>query len=86
MVDPEAMEAAMAAEAFLQGKEEEKTKVNKRRVKDIDLGEMTLTEMAMVMTATTTRDEQDGDPQHRDATFMTMERCSPGAGSEKGKR
>ena len=85
MVDPEAMEAAMAEEAFLQGKEEEKTKVNGRRVTDTDLGEMTLTEMAMV-TATTTRDEQGEDPQHRDATFTMTERCSPGAGREKEKR
>ena len=84
--DSEAMEAARAEEAFLLEKEDEGMKDNGRRVTSITLGEMTLAEMAMVTTEATTRDRRDGGPQHRDATFMKTERCSPGAGREKGKK
>ena len=62
MVDLEVMEAAMAGEAFLLEKEEGEMKVKERRATDIDQGGMTPTEMAMVVTATTTRDKQDEDP------------------------
>ena len=76
----------MEEEAFLLEKEDEEMKDNGRRVTSTTLGEMTLAEMAMVTTVTTTSDEQDGDPQHRDATFAKTERCSTEAGREKGKK
>ena len=86
MADPEAMEAAMTEEAFLQEKEGGKMKVEGWRTTNAGLGGTTPAEMAMVMTATTTRDERGGDPQHRDVTFAKTERCSPGAERGKGKK
>ena len=80
---PEAMEVAVAEEDFRQEKEEGEMTVKRRRATNIGLEGTTLTGTATEVAATTTRDEQDVDPRHQDATFAKTERCSPGAGREK---
>ena len=79
------MEAGKAGEAFLPVKEEGKMKAGKN-AKDLDRVTKTPLGTAGVMVETTTSDEQDGDPQRRDATFTKTERCSTEAGREKGKK
>ena len=85
-VDPAAMEAAKAEEAFLQEKGEGETKDRRRHVTDIDPVVTTPMGMATAMTETTTRDEQDDDPQHRDATYPMTRRCLQDTGREREKR
>ena len=84
VVGPEAMEAAMTEEAFLQEKGEGKKMDRKRGATYIDLGVTTPTGTVMAV-ATTTRDEQVADPPCQDATLTKKERCSPGAGGERGE-
>ena len=80
------MVAAKAEEAFLQEKGEEKTKDRRRHVTDIDPVVTTPMGMATATVEMTTRDEQDDDPQCRDATYPVTRRCVQAIGGEKEKR
>ena len=42
--------------------------------------------MATVTTGTTTRDEQEDDPQYRDATLPGTRRCLQDTGREREKK
>ena len=80
------MEAAKAEEAFLQERGEGKTKVRKRHGTDLDPVMTTPMGMAAATVGTTTRDEQDDDPQRLDATHPATRRCLQDIGEEKEKR
>ena len=84
-VGPEAMEAAMTEEAFLQEKGEVDMMDRRRRVTSTGLEGTTPTGTVMAV-ATTTRDEQVADPPCQDATLTKKERCSLGAGRVRGKK
>ena len=77
---------ARAGVAFLPAREGGKMKAKGKHA--TDLGQETTTPMGTVglMVETTTRDEQEGDPQHPGGTHQAMRRCLPGIGGEKGKK
>ena len=85
-VDPAAMEAAKAEEAFLQEKGEGKTKDRRKHMTDIDPVVTTPMGMATATVETTTRDEQGDDPQYRDSTYPVTRRCLQAIGGEREKR
>ena len=78
-VDPAAMEAAKAEEAFLQEKGEEKTMDSRRRVTGTD-------PVGTIPMGMATHDEQDDAPQRQDATYPVTRRCVQAIGGEKEKR
>ena len=80
------MEAAKAEEAFLQAREEEQMKDKRNHVTDIDPVGTTPTGRATATTEMKTRDEQDDDPQCRDATSPETRRCLQDTGRERERR
>ena len=80
-----AREVATAGEAFLQEKEEERTKVRKRHGTSLDQVTTTPMGTAEAIKGTTTRDEREDGPQRPDAVRPAMRRCLPDIGEEREK-
>ena len=85
MVDPEAMEAAMAEETFLQETEEGEMMDKGRRVTSTDLGGTTPTGTVMAV-ATTTRDERGDGPQRPGEANQATRQRPQDIGEEREKR